>query len=778
MSATQATLLREISRVISSARHYHDGLTQVLGAILRSQRATAGALFLADEDAGRLRLAAVAGRVATGLSADLALPAGAGLTGRVLQSMAPLAVARPEKDARFDPRDTRWALRVHSLLLLPLRVAGRCVGVLALARERPPAFGRGRAAALDVLLPPVAVYVLHARLARSEAAPVVAGTAPPLGGAHLLKGKAVSPGLAQGKAYLLEERDVFDPLPVEYAPDRARERALLERALTEARRETRALQRQVSGILAEADVSIFYAHLLLLDDPLLLDRLHAALDKGFSLRFSLKTVMESFRADLLRLDSELMRERVADIKDVILRIADAAHRGGRPRRTNRARAARTPPAQERIVVVARELLPSQLIRLPLKALVGILCEGGGATSHVAILAKSLHLPMVVDIRGITQLCQREDDIILDGATGSVYLRPGPEVRRSFAPALKYRARRRRTRPWPQPATRDGVPVRIGGNISLISELPLLAQYGAQGIGLYRTEFMFMVRAACPTEEEQYQVYRRVVEGCPGASVTVRVLDVGGDKALPYVDFGQESNPFLGWRGLRFLLSNRQYMDPHLRAMLRATVHGRVNILLPMVADIEELLEAKAVLADARRDLDRRGIRTDVHHLGVMLEVPSAVANLPALLPHVDFLSIGTNDLVQYMFAVDRANARVSRWFRQMHPLVFQVLHDICRVAATRNVPVSICGEMAGLAPAIPLLLGAGLRFLSMNPWQIPAARSLLARVTVPECEALFRQAVACTATRDVESLAAAFLRTHQGAARGARGTRATGPAAP
>jgi len=300
-----------------------------------------------------------------------------------------------------------------------------------------------------------------------------------------------------------------------------------------------------------------------------------------------------------------------------------------------------------------------------------------------------------------------------------------------------------------------------GNISLISELPLLERYGAMGIGLYRTEFMFMVRSAYPTEEEQYQVFRRIVEAGGANSVTIRVLDVGGDKALPYVDFGQESNSFLGWRGLRFLLSNLHYFEPHLRAILRATVHGRVNILLPMVADLDELQEAKAVIASARKSLEKAGHATAPYHLGIMLEVPSAVWCLPSMLPHIDFVSIGTNDLIQYTFAVDRGNTKVARWFRQLHPVVLGMIRQSCEAAAQQGKNVSLCGEMAGIPAALPLLLGAGLRTLSMNPWHIPVIRSLLGRLELPACRKLLDACLACASVSEVEHKVAAFAKTNR-----------------
>jgi phosphoenolpyruvate-protein kinase (PTS system EI component) len=274
--------------------------------------------------------------------------------------------------------------------------------------------------------------------------------------------------------------------------------------------------------------------------------------------------------------------------------------------------------------------------------------------------------------------------------------------------------------------------------------------------------MFMIRPTYPSEEEQYNVFRRVVEAGGGFSVTVRALDVGGDKPLPYVDFGEEDNPFLGWRGIRFLLANPNYFEPHLRAILRTTVHGRVNVLLPMVANLDELLQAKEMLASAHQDLDKAGVPCSRnYHLGIMLEVPSALWSLPEMLPHIDFVSIGTNDLTQYTLAVDRGNSRVTRWFRQFHPVVLRMIKETCDIVASfPGKQVSLCGEIAGRLRGVPILVGLGLRYLSMNPWRIPQVREALGRVSLADCQALAKEVLACNLETEVMKLMDEFSGKH------------------
>ena len=759
MAKAQLKVFREISAIIERTGDYHDGLQQVLAAVLTHVKADAAALLVGQEGDDALTLLAATGRVVPGLSPAFRVPIASSLAGRCFREHASRFTIPALAHAAFDFRDLSWTESTGALLHVPLVVAGRCLGVLVLTRHRARPFAHTGIHFVEAVAAPFSVYVLNARLARQQSDLHELTATACTTGPRLVKGKAVTQGVVHGRALLIKERDLFDAIPVEYASGPEAEQALLQQALALARQDTVNLQKEAAQVLTEADVSIFYAHLLLLEDPLLLSRIQEALARGFTLRFALKTVADSFAADLQKVDSDLVRERLADIKDVLLRIARAAAQLTDHPRPAPTAAPAEPPPKEKVIVVARELLPSQLIRLPLKNLAGIICEEGGATTHLSILAKALNLPTLVGVPQATLTVRMNDEIILDTSTGCAYIRPSQDIVAKFEHALRHHSTPGKHAPCKPESgfTSDGTAIRLGGNISLISELPLLERYGAMGIGLYRTEFMFMVRAAYPSEDEQYQVFRRVAEAGGEFSSTIRILDVGGDKPLPYVDFGQEPNPFLGWRGLRFLLANPHYLEPHLRAVLRATAHGRVNILLPMVADLEELLEAKAVLASCRRAVEKSGVvLPSACQLGIMLEVPSAVWHLPAMLPHLDFVSIGTNDLTQYTFAVDRGNAKVARWFRPLHPVILLMVRQICQLCDAAGKTVSLCGELGGTPAAVPLLVGAGVRFLSMNPWQMPAVRAVLTQASLPACQTLLAKAVTCTTAAEVEKLAAEF----------------------
>jgi len=761
MPEREIKVIREISQIISRATDYAEGLRQTMACIAKHMHVDACTVFVQDRTDDMLVLAATSG-LDQELVGNFRLAADEGITGQCFHRRTLVNCRDMHQHPGYHPFVTTAEVEYRGLLAVPLVVGGRVIGVLDLARrKRRRKFSQRSVSAAKSIAAPLAVFLHNAQLSRHVKA--AARHAATVDHAHLLlHGTPISDGVVRGRAYFVAGAEVIEGMSVEYAKDPEQQHRLLRKALQIAREDTLSLQREAGAILAEADAAIFYAHLLLLEDPTLLERIKDAIDQGYTIKFALKLVTRQFVEELESLDNEVMRERIADMKDVILRIFEAVESvEGRARKSEKVR---RHTAANRPVAVARELLPSQLVRLPLANLAGIVCEQGGTTSHAAILARALRLPMIAGVQHATVRIHRDDPLLLDCTTGCCYVRPSADTITRFRPALSYRKDDKQpASSEPTPAlTSDGTPIRVGGNISLISEMPLLRQYGAMGVGLYRTEFMFMIRGVFPSEDEQYDVFRRVVEGAGGPSVCIRVLDVGGDKPLSYVDFSQETNPYLGWRGTRFLLANPQYLEPHLRAILRAAAHGHVNLLFPMVADLDELMEVREVLATVETDLRRSGVIDEPsYHVGIMLEVPSAIWSLPAMLPHLDFVSIGTNDLIQYTFAVDRGNSKVSRWYRQFHPIVLRMIKETCDIVSQfpdRNV--SLCGEVAGIPAGIPLLLGAGLRYLSMNPWRIPQARETIQKVTLDECNYLLEQATRYDRDQDVMLLIREFADAH------------------
>ncbi len=760
MSAEQLQLIRDVSQIIAGTTDFHEGLRQAVARLANFAQTDACNIFAYDNRRGQLVMEATYG-LAQSCVHRVQLSAQEGINGVCYDRREILNVSNLGEEEGYGQDVEGWAAGFGSVLAVPLQVGGRAIGVLNLCSSDSQEIGPRALNMVLAISAPLAVFVSNGRLSEeaSEHEKAQQKTEPQ---EIMLRGTAITGGVVRGRAYFLAGSEALDTITRKYASDVEAEKSLFQKALSVAREDTIELQQEASKILAEADAGIFYAHLLLLDDPTLLWRVNNALERRFKLRFALKVVIDEMEEEFRRLDNEIVRERLADMKDVVFRIYQAVEEidnvTQRPKKLKSLRSTKRP------IVVTRELLPSQLIRLPLANLAGIVSESGGMTSHVAILARTLQIPMVVGVKGALANIRKNDDVILDCSDGSCHVRPTRQVVKHFGPALRFHAR-----PKVVPAavcelsaTADGTPIRLGGNISLINELPLLERYGAMGVGLYRTEFMFMIRNLYPTEDEQYNVFRSVVKDGGGSSVTIRILDVGGDKPLPYVNFGREDNPALGWRGMRFLLSNPQYLAPHLRAILRTTVHGRVNILLPMVADLDELLLAKKALRQAEADLEKGGIPYSRNYrLGVMFEVPSAFWALPEMLEHIDFVSIGSNDLIQYLFAVDRGNSRVTGWFRQFHPVVLRVIAQVCELVARHpGKTVSLCGEMAGNPLGVAFLIGAGLRHLSMNPWRIPGVRQAISQLKVADCQDILSRALRCNCDAEVVVMMHEFAEAH------------------
>ena len=770
MPTPELRIIREISDILAETSDYQEGLNRSTALLAERLGADACSILVHDEVADELVLAAWSGPDAP--TDPVRISPTRGITGLTFRTRQPVHAPTIGEHPEYFQNEQPWNDAYQSCLSLPLVAAGRTIGVMVLATRARRQFDDRTVVLAQAVALPLAMSILTARAEKRFVPQGATGSGIAAERAPVLEGTPISGGVISGRAYLVAGGERLEQIPLQNCEDPAKETDFFLRAVTTARADAAEIQQQAARLLPETDAAIFLTHMLLLDDPTLHGRVINAIERGFALRFALRLAAEEFEREFRAADSPMVRERVADLKDVILRIVEAADRcepdrfprAGRPRRPKQTDIPANP------VAVALELLPSQLIRLPLKKLAGIVCARGGATAHVAILSKALRLPMLVGVEDVLIHVRSGDPMIVDCTTGLCYVRPRPEIVRKFQPALRFHKTKTRRKAPATPgatcrlcATADGTAIRLGGNISLISELPLLEQYGAMGIGLYRSEFLFMVRPEYPPEESQYQIFRKIVEGSPAASVTLRILDVGGDKPLPYVNFGSEANPFLGWRGMRFLLDRPEYLVPHLRAILRTTVHGKVGILIPMVADVAELLEVKTAIARVEADLRREGIPFDDNYrLGLMLEVPSAVWGLPEILPHIDFLSIGTNDLTQYVFAVDRGNERVSRWFRPLHPIVLRILKQSCGLASTVDPPrpVSLCGELAGSALAAPLLIGAGIYYLSMNPWRIPHIREVISKITVPECRSLFERAQSAATAGEVFDIVRDFMKSH------------------
>jgi phosphoenolpyruvate-protein phosphotransferase len=648
--------------------------------------------------------------------------------------------------------------RCNTMLVMPLHFNGTAIGALTMGRVSKRTFPKWIIDTLNVIATPLAGFLQNLDMARLHAtanfgetpyAKMPGQSAEVIGSYNgsYLQGKPIAPGVGLGRAVILAGDDALRNAQLTRTNDLHGERKRLEEALAIVEQSLQKNTRQMSELLAEAEADIFESHLLMLQDPTLHERIDGFLREHYTLEAALSLTFKAFQDDFQKMDDEYLRERIQDVEDILLRLLNATcNATGTPACENAETDDNLP-----VVLVAHEIFPSQLFAIPIKRISGIVCETGGATAHAAILSRALRIPMVVNLVSIPKIIRPTDELLVDGRDGTCFINPRPELINQYQLLLQnsIAARQIDSRSISgvddMPMTTDGVPIRLCGNVTLSSEITALHAVGIREIGLYRTEFMFMLRNSLPEEQTQYKILSHLVESAEGAPVTIRALDIGGDKPLSYLKWDPENNPSLGWRGLRFLLSNQEIARPHLRAILRTCAAPNVTLMFPMVADPADMQRARAAVEDAHRSLAAEHIVHGIPKLGMMLEVPSAVACLDQLLPEVDFVSIGTNDLVQYLFAVDRGNNKVTQWFKQCHPVVFRLLGQICQtVAKFPGKDLELCGELAGNQLATPALLGAGLRKLSMNSAAIPRVREYIRKVSLAECQALYAELTKCS----------------------------------
>jgi phosphotransferase system enzyme I (PtsI) len=573
-------------------------------------------------------------------------------------------------------------------------------------------------------------------------------------GRSVVRGVGISPGLALGPVYYLENEIGEVPRRKIAAGEAEAEVARLHDALHEAEAEFRRQKEAFASGFAEGERRIFDAHLELYQD----DALRAAVAtrirrENVNAEAALQDEIDHLATMLSGMD-DLFRERVADVRDVGRRVQRVLLR-----RQQASLASGTP-----VVLVARELLPSDTLTLDRTRLLAIVTEVGGEASHVAILARSSGIPAVSGVKRLETLAPPGTEVAVDGSNGVVIVAPDPHHRQLLEREGEKLAKERR-RLFAAATTRGGVESERGLqlllNIENFDNLDPAVLKAADGIGLYRTEFLFMGRQTFPTEDEQLAFYKDVMVHLGGREVTFRTIDVGGDKPLAYLTTPREQNPALGWRGIRLTFDWQDLLIPQLRALLRAGAHGPLKILLPMITNVEELRHARALLSQLRDDLRRQSLPCGEQvALGAMIEVPSAALCAGTLLDEVDFLSIGTNDLLQYLFAVDRNNLQVARLYQPLHPAALRLLREVIAAGVQRKKPVTVCGEMAGEFLSVLALLGLGLRRFSMSPAHLAEARTIFRHFKPDEAAALLQSVEPATTAREVETIlrAAAFER--------------------
>src|SRR6266581_6257037 len=543
-------------------------------------------------------------------------------------------------------------------------------------------------------------------------------------------GAGASPGIARGKIHVV--RDELDDVPrYRIAPSQiADEIGRFEAALIQTRMQILKMQQRIAESIGTKDAAIFDAHLLVVEDRTLIDEVLRKLETDlWNVEWVFQEVATRYAATLSKIDDPYLRERAVDIQDVSKRVIRNLQ-GKAPR----AFLALTEPH----ILVAHNLTPSDTASMNKKHVLGIATDLGSRTSHAAIMARSLNIPAIVGLHDITAKLETGQYVLLDGIDGVLIVNPTAETLAKYAEIESKRAKvvaQLKELRETTSTTRDGRHIVLSANIELPEDVDAVAANGAEGIGLYRTEFLYLNRNTLPTEDEQYETYRKVAERVSPDPLIIRTFDLGGDKlAAGTVDVSDELNPFLGWRAIRVCLENTDIFKTQLRAILRASAVGNVKIMFPMISGLDELRRAISILNECKEELRRTGSTSgDATEAGAMIEIPSAAISADLLAREVDFFSIGTNDLIQYALAVDRVNERIAHLYEPTHPAVVRLLKMVADAAHAHDIWVGVCGEMAGEVLFTPLLLGLGMDELSAGATLVPRVKSAVQRLTTVEC---------------------------------------------
>ena len=545
-----------------------------------------------------------------------------------------------------------------------------------------------------------------------------------------IKGRTASTGVVYGVAEIIAsaQYDVLMASAEEHDKDTAIE--VFETAISETEEQLKVLQLTLDEQMADVASMIFSAHLLILRDSEFFGAMRSLVESGYSPQRAVTSVVNDFINLFSASKNPRMQEKVQDVKDLGHRILQNIEKRGEEHTGN----------YEGQIVIAEELMPSEFVKLAAQNVEGmIILASGGETAHISILARSLQKPVIfVNEYRLLEILD-ETPILMDANQGTVFVEPDDAVLESYHELLH------RGKDWEdiggqvsdQSSTKDGTRIAVLSNINLLSDVAVAQKMKAEGVGLYRSEFPFIVRNSFPTEEEQYKIYLRIIDGMKGKEVVLRTLDVGGDKMLPYSSHTHEANPFLGLRAIRFTLANRNVFTQQLRAMLRAGVDADMKIMFPFISSLDDYLEARSVVYECIADLKSENVPCQENpKLGCMVELPSAVFIIDELARVTDFLCIGTNDLIQYLLAVDRTNDSVSHLYISHHPSVLRALHQIVSAANAQDREISLCGDMAANSQMLPFLVGIGLRKVSVDPRMILTVQEELGKIDVDEAKIL------------------------------------------
>ena len=734
----------ELSNLMSESKDIDNFLQQVVHLVALHLHADVGSIYLLEADSGTLVLKATVGLHPDSVE-RVRMEIGEGLVGWTLEQMAPVCDGDACHNPRFKYFESSMEERFKSFLSVPISYGAEKTGVLVVQHTDADFFTPADVMALKAIAAQLAGTIAHARLMMSLTPSATMADAPAMPvGMQMFKGEAAVNGFALAPAMTMHSSD---PLMEDVADDQFNAGlGHFQDAMAKTVDQLTQLQEEMVRRLPESAVLIFEAHHMILKDPRFVQQIAQLISDGLSAPAAIRRVARHFIDLFERSPNAYIREKSKDIEDLVRRLLFNLRKHAMTGQS---------PMEGRIVI-ANQLYPSDILKLASESVAGIILAGGGVTSHVTIIARSLKIPTIIALYPDLLKVPYDTPVLMDADVGTFYVDPSRDVCRQYD--QRNRALRKTSGPGvkmaPETLTRDKVRIHLMANINLLSELDLARELKAEGIGLYRSEFPFIVRAGLPSEEEQRLVYEQLFNKMAKRPVWIRTLDVGGDKVLPYLDTLQEDNPELGLRSIRFSLRYRDIFDQQIRAILRAGARSpSLGIMFPMISSIDEFRTARQTVQQAMAALTDENLP---HHgepqLGAMIELPAIVEIIDELAREADFLSIGTNDFTQYMLAADRTNKHVAAYYQPYHPSVLRALARIVQRATDSRVPVSVCGEVAHQKDFVPFLIGIGIRRLSVDPQFLPVLQRSIHAMSVTRAEAYARQMLAASTFAEVEEV--------------------------
>ena len=760
MKKDRVSILEDIGKIITESARPHRTLEKIVELVAGKFNIDVCSVYLLDTDKQSLVLQATVG-LRKESTDRVRMSVQEGLTGLVLEEMRPVFIVNPAAHPRYKFFEKSGEEIYSTYLGIPLVHLRNPLGVLVVQTVQEDAISKSDINLFTTIASQISATVAYTGLLEDlkkerqgrrdleekllEEVEIHAEKTAKKGKKGLIRGIPVSPGFAEGYAHYLGESIGFDQIEYEEVEDIIPEISRLEAAFTRSQEEIMALTKHVKDMSGQ-DEAILDAQVMALQDRSFKNKIIAHIKEGSCAEYALKKAILKYVEFFSSMEDSYLRERGSDIEDIGKRVL---------RKLLGYEGRETKQFERETVVIASDISPIDLIGLRQDNLKGIVLSRGGKTSHAVILAKSFEIPMVIGVQDMLDTVKENDFLIVDGTSGLVFSKPPQVIIDEYARLKAEKANKfQRLDVLRDLAarTKDGYEIKIGANIGLLSDLELVKKYGGDHIGLYRTEFPFLVRKEFPSENEQFLLYKKVVEGAAGRSVTIRTLDVGGDKFLSYLDYPREQNPYLGWRSIRVSLELDDIFRTQIRAILKASAFGHIKMLFPMITSVSEVRSITSLLDEEKNLLEKRGAPFDTTiNIGIMVEVPGTVKILDRLLHYIDFVSIGTNDLIQYTLAVDRNNQKVASLYDPLHPAVISTILDVVSICKKKNKEVSICGEAASNPRCAYLFTAIETNKLSMNPASIPVIKNLIRKVRLTETKKALNNVLLMEDSREIAS---------------------------